>query len=134
MTSVAKDTIRKFRNETAQICVNTSPAAPVSGFLKDDKGTFATIFGVSAFAVFLTMGLAVDYTQMSRAKSLMDNSLDAAILATGNELLENEPTAAELRTIFENHLYANLPPIQKAAPHQPMDCSNRTIETWLTFP
>ncbi len=108
MTSVPRETTRKFRNEAAHLCVNTSPAALVSGFLEDNKGTFATIFGVSAFALFLSMGLAVDYSQMSRAKSLMNNSLDAAILATGNELLENQPTSTELRTIFENHLYANL--------------------------
>lgn len=95
MNTFIQNTIRRLKSCSAN-------------FLVDTKGTFTTIFGVSTIAVFLSVGMAVDYSQMSRAKSLMNNSLDAAILAVGNEMLENGGTKDELRAVFEGHLFANL--------------------------
>ncbi|MGB7287930.1 MAG: TadE/TadG family type IV pilus assembly protein [Salaquimonas sp.] len=77
-------------------------------FLRNESGTFVTIFGVSILGIFLSVGAAVDYSQMSRAKSLVNNSLDAAVLAAGNDLLQNDSNTTELRNVFENQLYANL--------------------------
>lgn len=80
----------------------------LTNFLNNEDGSFVTIFGVSAVAIFLAMGIAVDYTQVSRAKTLVDQSLDAALLAAGNKLLNTNPSDSELRKIFEDYLYSNL--------------------------
>ncbi len=77
-------------------------------FVQNESGSFATIFGVSTLAVFMSVGVAVDYSQISRSKTIVDSSLDAAVLAAGNDLLKNDSSQAELKTVFENHLYANL--------------------------
>ena len=95
MKSVIQNTISKLKSNALS-------------FIQDTSGTFTAIFGVSAISIFLSMGLAVDYSQMSRAKTLLNNSLDAAILAAGNEMLEKNGTSAQLKTVFENNLFANL--------------------------
>ncbi len=80
----------------------------VKKFASNEDGAFATIFGVSSFAIALSVGLAVDYSQLSAARSLVNVSLDAAVLAAGHELLDGNENSASLRKIFENQLYANL--------------------------
>lgn len=88
-----------------------SPRRKVSraarGFLANEKGTFAPTFAIAAIAVMASAGIAVDYTQLSRAKTLMNQSLDAAVLAAGHEMLEGETNKAKLRKVFDNHLQAN---------------------------
>ena len=78
-----------------------------SCFLANEKGTFAPTFAIAAIAVMASAGIAVDYTQLSRAKTLMNQSLDAAVLAAGHEMLEGETNKAKLRKVFDNHLQAN---------------------------
>lgn len=77
-------------------------------FLKNESGSFATIFGVSTLAVFMSVGVAIDYSQISRSKSIVDISLDAAVLAAGNELLMTNASKAALKKVFKKHLEANL--------------------------
>jgi Flp pilus assembly protein TadG len=77
-------------------------------FARNESGTFVTIFGVSFFAVMLSIGIAFDYSQISRARTIVNHSLDAAILAAGNEMLETNPNDAGLRAVFDDHLQANL--------------------------
>ena len=103
MKSLVKEFSRFNKSATA---LNATRLA--NRFTKNEDGAFATIFGVSAVALFLTIGAAVDYTQISRAQSIVNNSLDAAVLAAGNELVDGAKADANLRTLFENHLYANL--------------------------
>ncbi|WP_162841437.1 vWA domain-containing protein [Salaquimonas pukyongi] len=76
-------------------------------FLASEKGAFAPTFALAAIAVMASAGIAVDYTQLSRAKTLMNQSLDAAVLAAGREAMEGETSKAKLRTVFDNHLQAN---------------------------
>lgn len=77
-------------------------------FLANEKGTFAPTFAIAAIALMASAGIAVDYTQLSRAKTLMNQSLDAAVLAAGHEAVEGETSNARLRKVFDDHLEANL--------------------------
>ena len=87
--------------------VRRKAAGGADGFLANEKGTFAPAFALAAITVMASAGIAVDYSQLSRAKSLMNQSLDAAVLATGHEMQEGETSKARLRKIFDNHLEAN---------------------------
>lgn len=80
----------------------------VNRFSRDESGSFATVAGVTAVALFMSVGAVVDYSQISRAKSIMDNSLDSAVLAAGSDLLRKNASNGELRAVFEDHLQANL--------------------------
>ena len=77
-------------------------------FANNRSGAFAPIFGVTAITLMLSAGAAFDYSQASRARSLMAASLDSAILAAGHELADGENRQQKLRKIFEDHLFANL--------------------------
>jgi len=91
--------VKKFLENSARL---------TGDFTRSENGAFVTIFGVSFFAIMLSIGIAFDYTQISRARSIVNHSLDSAILAAGNDLLENNPDDADIRATFEDHLYANL--------------------------
>lgn len=81
---------------------------PARKFATDEKGTFAPTLALAIMAMAMSAGVAVDYSNLSRSKSAIDQSLDAAILATGNAYLEKSPSDAALRQTFEDYLYANL--------------------------
>jgi len=82
--------------------------AAARAFIGNESGSFVPTFTVGVMSVFMLTGAAIDYSQLSRAKSVVNNSLDAAVLATGNEMLRTAPSNAKLRTMFEDYLYANL--------------------------
>jgi Flp pilus assembly protein TadG len=82
------------------------PALP--GFARDERGSFATLAGVSMLAVSLCAGVAVDYTRIAHTKSVMNNALDAAVLATGNLMSSGTANQQRLRGEFEDFFQANL--------------------------
>ncbi|MEM7464006.1 MAG: pilus assembly protein TadG-related protein, partial [Pseudomonadota bacterium] len=55
-------------------------------FSADKSGAFAPTIGVTIMAAALCAGIAVDYTRMMQARTIVDDALDAAILAAGAEL------------------------------------------------
>lgn len=59
-------------------------------------------------AATLCAGVAVDYTRLAHTKSVMTNSLDAAVLATGNLMTSGETNKNKLRREFDNFFFANL--------------------------
>ena len=79
-----------------------------ASFEADCRGTFATTLGVSVMAVALAAGVAVDYSRLAQAKSAMDDSLDAALLAAGAEMSAGNGSESEIRRTFEDFLEANL--------------------------
>ncbi len=79
-----------------------------AGFRADERGSFATIVGVSMMAFTLTAGMAVDYTRVARTKAAIGESLDAAVLATGGELAKGITVKTQLRQTFDNFMEANL--------------------------
>lgn len=90
------------QNETGK------PKRTIRQFASDVRGTFAPTFALATMAIMLSAGAAIDYSQLARAKSIMGTSLDAAVLAAGNEYLEKAPNDAALRKVFEDYFYANL--------------------------
>lgn len=79
-----------------------------SRFARDERGTFATIFGVTALAGVLSIGVAVDYTRLARTKTVVNDILDTAILAAGNEMAKGVTSPDRLREAFNNQFEANL--------------------------
>ena len=55
-------------------------------FLADISGNFAITFGLCAIPVALTAGIAIEYSQVSRYDVRLQNAVDAATLAAGNEM------------------------------------------------
>lgn len=52
-----------------------------AGFIAREDGAVAIIFGLVAFALALTIGLAIDYSRMATEKTKIDAAADAASLA-----------------------------------------------------
>ncbi len=88
--------------------MSKNKTSALSAFLKDRRGNFAPTMAVAFMALSMSAGVAIDYSNLSRSKAAIDNSLDAAILATGNAFLEKPLNDAQLRQTFEDYLYSNL--------------------------
>lgn len=56
-------------------------------FLNDERGNFAIIFGLSIVPIMGVLTLGIDYSEMSRQRQLMINSLDAAGVATARQIV-----------------------------------------------
>ena len=89
------------------------PVARVKSFAADQGGSFLPTFALGVMTIFMCVGAAVDYSQLSQTRSVVGNSLDAAVLATGSEMLRTAPGDAKLRSVFEDYLYSNLSRDQK---------------------
>lgn len=79
-----------------------------SSFAASKAGSVPTLFALSVVSIGLAAGMAIDFTRMVHTKSIMNDALDAAVLAAGNELVETGTVNAELRQKFEDFFYANI--------------------------
>lgn len=77
-------------------------------FSRDTKGAFAPTMGVAILAAALCAGIAVDYTRIMQERTVVDDSLDAAILAAGSELANGGKSEAEIRQVFDDFFESNL--------------------------
>ena len=77
-------------------------------FRRDQSGSFATITGVSIVAIMLCAGIALDYSRISHTKSLINDALDAAVLAAGSELSSGKASGQKLEQNFRDFFDANL--------------------------
>ncbi|MCR9136892.1 MAG: pilus assembly protein [Alphaproteobacteria bacterium] len=91
--------------------MNTPIKAPLfRRFMKDRQGNFAIAFAFTSVAIFLSVGLAVDYSRSIGEKTRVNNALDAASLATARALsiseISEKGTAAEdyFKAIFAANL------------------------------
>ena len=50
-------------------------------FAKDEKGSFAILFGLLAVIVIFAVGMGIDYTRATGEQDLMQKALDAAVLS-----------------------------------------------------
>ena len=73
-------------------------------FLKDRSGNFAIAFGFCTVAIFLAIGLAVDFSRSMGEKTRINNALDAASLATARALSIGE--VSETGNAAENYFKA----------------------------
>ena len=91
-------------------------------FLADKKGTFAAIFAVSLFPIFLSIGVAFDYSNMAGMHKKAQFATDAAILAAAiavrdeglidgdtDSIIENQSKIEDLlQAKFNNYFEANV--------------------------
>jgi Flp pilus assembly protein TadG len=60
-----------------------------STFRRNDKGAVTMIFSLSAVILLATVGLAVDYTNVSRAREQLNSAADAAVLSAVSKVAMN---------------------------------------------
>lgn len=80
--------------------------APKS-FLRNTSGNFAMTLALVAMPVMLGIGVAVDYSGISREQNRLQNTLDTAILAVGQDFMDMKK--GEIRSLLKDYLKANLP-------------------------
>ena len=77
-------------------------------FRRDENGNFLMMFGLATAAIFLTIGLSVEYAQSINMKTRVTNSLDAATLATARALSIGDITEAQAEAYLESVFIANI--------------------------
>ncbi len=58
----------------------------MKNFLKDTSGNIALTVALLGVPLMLSAGAAIDYSQYARKKSSLQNVMDSAALAVGNDL------------------------------------------------
>ena len=75
-------------------------------FAKDQQGNFALTLAIAALPIMLCAGVAVDYTGVVRERGTLQDAVDSAILAVGQDF-ENM-TKGEINASLKSMLKANL--------------------------
>ena len=75
-------------------------------FARDQKGNFALTLAIAALPIMLCAGVAVDYTGVVRERGNLQDAVDSAILAVGQDF-ENM-SKGEVRRALKDMLRANL--------------------------
>ena len=75
-------------------------------FAKDQQGNFALTLAIAALPIMLCAGVAVDYTGVVRERGNLQDAVDSAILAVGQDF-ENM-SKGEVRSALKDMLRANL--------------------------
>ena len=79
-------------------------------FLRNEDGNYAIIFSLMVLPIFGSVGMAFDYSNVSRLRHDLGNSLDAAGTAVSKEFIDGDKTDAELRDFAEDFFRANFDP------------------------
>lgn len=64
-------------------------------FLANKDGNYAAIFALAALPIFASVGMAVDYSNVTRLKTNMNDALDAACLATGKLYMKGKVVSTQ---------------------------------------
>lgn len=68
------------------------------------------MFAITAVALTLSGGLAVDGARLYSAKSKLDNAIDAAVLATTRDITSGKISKDDAKEAIGNFLYSNIDP------------------------
>lgn len=79
----------------------------IKRFLKDKKGNFALMCGIMAIPFMLAAGIAVDYGNMVRTRSQLQNALDGAAMQMAYKV-SSGMTDAEIEAFGQKTLVANM--------------------------
>jgi len=82
-------------------------------FLKDVRGNYAMLTVLAMIPIMGALAIAVDYTEISRQRSLTLNALDAAGIATARRIAEGA-SDDEAKTYAKQFFEANLGPVNPA--------------------
>ncbi|MCG6857985.1 MAG: pilus assembly protein TadG-related protein, partial [Salaquimonas sp.] len=77
-------------------------------FLRNEAGNYAIMFGLTVFPILGGVALAVDYTNIQRYRGAVQDSLDAAALATAKEY-SSGVTGTALEDYAKDFFDSNLP-------------------------
>lgn len=76
----------------------------VQNFLKNEKGNFGIIFGLSLLPILSVLGAAIDYSAMLSQKSKIQSAADIALIAAARD----SKSENDFFRLTENYLTANL--------------------------
>jgi Flp pilus assembly protein TadG len=79
-------------------------------FLRNQDGNYAAIFAIAMLPIFAGVGIAVDYSNISRLKYSLGDSVDAAGLAVSKLYATGSKTDAELKDFGKKFFDANFDP------------------------
>lgn len=82
-------------------------------FLKDTRGNFAIMTSIAMVPILGAVAIAVDYSEMSRQRQETLNALDAAGIATAQEILSSK-SDADLHAYAQKYFEANLRSVNPA--------------------
>ncbi len=101
----------------------------VPRFLDDRSGNFSIAFVFAVFAIFLSVGLAVDFSRSVSHKTRVNNALDAASLATARALSIGEvPDTGDAAEKYFKSIFAANVGVDDLA-KSPYSITNFTIDT-----
>ena len=79
-------------------------------FGRDDKGSIATIFGLTLIPVLALAGAAVDFSHALSARTKLSATVDAVTLAAGTGIVTPSMSASEQKAILQDYFDANWDP------------------------
>lgn len=80
----------------------------VAAFKQNEKGSIIPLTAIMLTTLGLAAGAAVDYSRYSKAKTIMDTALDAAILDAGVRLGQGEPVNQAFEDRFNEFFNVNI--------------------------
>ncbi len=76
-------------------------------FVRNEEGNYAVIFSLMMLPIMGAVGMSVDFSNVSRLKYELGDSIDAAGVAVGKEFVAGTKTDAELRVFATKFFEAN---------------------------
>ncbi|MFN3867556.1 MAG: pilus assembly protein TadG-related protein [Hyphomicrobiaceae bacterium] len=77
-------------------------------FRRDERGGVAIIFGISAMAITMFAGIALDYSRINHERSRVTTAIDAATLAAGKAMLDGRLSDDEVKQIARAYFDENV--------------------------
>ena len=103
----------------------------VRTFLNDRTGVIAVLFGLAMLPLALAMGVAVDYSLVAQQQILLQDSLDAAVLAGASLSTDSDSDRIEEAELV---FAANFPAVHQVQPTVTVDGSTVTATASMAVP
>lgn len=84
------------------------PESALRRLSKDRGGNFSQLFAAAAVVIFMSAGVAVEFTRAINEKSAMANALDAAVLATARSISTGDLAIEDAETFLRRMFVANM--------------------------
>ncbi len=88
--------------------MSTSTQSIAGAFAADRRGSVLMMFGLMALGLFLSAGVAIDFSRISHVKTRLAAAADAAALAGGRALLDGRLSNAEIEALAARVFTANI--------------------------